>query len=185
MDIQQLLTATSGQTAKGSASGHAAGLTGGDFAKALASLSPQAGAQAAPGSGAESSSPAARLPQKTAAADGEALPERLQRLLDAAAEGEDVSQQMEALLASTGDGAEASASLRQALASLANDDGLPEKLQALLASVADGQDPAIALQEWKAAADASEETVPPELAAALQTLMTQLTPGQSAGQARA
>ncbi|GEK74415.1 MULTISPECIES: flagellar hook-length control protein FliK [Halomonas] len=185
MDIQQLLTAPSGQTAKGSASGHAAGLTGGDFAKALASLSPQAGTQPAPASGAESSPLAARLPQETAAADGVTLPERLQHLLASAAEGDDVKKELETLLVSAGDGAEASASLRQALASLANDDGLPEKLQTLLASVADGQDPAIALQEWKAAADASEETVPPELAAALQTLMTQLTPGQSAGQARA
>ncbi|QFT86637.1 Flagellar hook-length control protein [Halomonas sp. THAF12] len=181
MDIQQILTAGTGKpsASNGGGPGKADALTGDDFARALASLSPRAGARPAPGSGAESSTPASRLP--TATADGEALPDRLQRLLDA--EGEDVAKELEALLASAGDGAEASASLRQTLASLANDDGLAEKLQTLLASVADGQDPAIALQEWKAAADASQAAVSPELTAALQTLMAQPTPGQGTGQA--
>ncbi|MCK2184926.1 flagellar hook-length control protein FliK [Halomonas getboli] len=177
MDIQQILTAGTGTPAasNGSGSGAAGALTGDGFAKALASLSPQAGAQPAPGSGAESSPPASRLP--TAAADGEALPERLQRLLASAAEGEDVSKDLAALLSSV-DGEDAAGQLRQALASLAEGDGLPEALQTLLGAIAEGEDPSAVLQRMKAAADTSDEATSPELVAALQTLVAPQPSGQ-------
>lgn len=185
MDIQQILSAGTGKptASNGSGAGNAGQLTGAGFAKALASLSPQAGASVASGSGAPSSL-SHQMSQPTAAAAGEALPERLQSLLTSAAEGEDVTEELTTLLASAGDGEDVAGALRQALHAFADDDGLPEPLQVLLTSAAEGQDPAAALQRLEAGTDATDETASPELAAALQTIVAQLGPHQSAGQAR-
>ncbi len=207
MEIQQILAAGAGRTStSNTAKGDAAGaLTGGDFAKALASLSPQAGTQVAPGGGgagqAQSASPGLR---HVVSGEGGAPSDRLRALLASAAEGEDVSTELEALLSSEAGGEDLTRALEALLSSSTGgaggdmpaalgplrdaaqgDQDAQEALRALLASVAEGKEPAVALQELQAAADASDGATSPELAAALQAVMAQLAPGQHQGSGQA
>ncbi|MBB3140368.1 flagellar hook-length control protein FliK [Halomonas organivorans] len=166
MDIQQILAATSSQASasKGAKEGAAGVLTGADFAKALASLSPAAGAEAVQGTPTEAAPQASLEALRRAVTaledSGQAIPDELQALLSRADDSEALAQRLQALLSSA-----------------AGENTLPEGLQDLLSGAS-----GVSLSQAHPAMDSGDETASPEMAAELQGVMQRLALIQGAGQ---